>query len=99
MMHDYEHSIKTGFIEPDWTIMPDLIPDHAMTDETERILKYPGLKEDVYVLGFKPDHKIAGTGNRAGGSADYAQAAGHRSALSQPGSRGVVRGHAALAGK
>lgn len=58
MMHDYEHSIKTGFIEPDWTIMPDLIPDHAMTDETERILKYPGLKEDVYVLGFKPDHKI-----------------------------------------
>jgi predicted glycosyltransferase len=58
MMHDYEHSIKTGFIEPDWTIMPDLIPDHAMTDETERILKYPGLKEDVYVLGFKPDQKI-----------------------------------------
>jgi uncharacterized protein len=58
MMHDYEHSIKTGFIEPDWTIMPDLIPDNAMTDETERILKYPGLKEDVYVLGFKPDMNI-----------------------------------------
>src|SRR5579863_5648641 len=27
MMHDYEHSTKTGFLEPDWTLTPDMIPD------------------------------------------------------------------------
>src|SRR5258708_5180104 len=55
MMHDYEHSIKTGFIEPDWILMPDVIPERAMSKNPGRVLKYPGLKEDVYVLGFRPD--------------------------------------------
>jgi uncharacterized protein len=55
MMHDYEHSIKTGFIEPDWILMPDVIPERAMSRNPERVLKYPGIKEDVYVLGFRPD--------------------------------------------
>ncbi len=55
MMHDYEHSTKTGFIEPDWTFTPDIIPDHLMGKHSDHILKYPGLKEDVYVLGFKPN--------------------------------------------
>ena len=58
VMHDYEHSTKTGFIEPSWTLMPDVIPDKMMSKKTERLLKYQGLKEDVYVPQFRPDASI-----------------------------------------
>jgi uncharacterized protein len=58
LMHDYEHSTKTGFLEADWTLMPEVIPDNAMSRRSNRTLKYPGLKEDVYVPQFKPDPSI-----------------------------------------
>ena len=58
MMHDYEHSTKTGFVEPDWILMPDVIPDGVMARRTKGVLKYPGLKEDVYVPRFRPDRSI-----------------------------------------
>jgi predicted glycosyltransferase len=58
MMHDYEHSTKTGFVEADWIMMPDIIPAGAMSTRADRVLKYPGLKEDVYVPRFWPDPAI-----------------------------------------
>jgi predicted glycosyltransferase len=58
MMHDYEHSTKTGFVEPDWTFMPNVIPDGVMSKHSGRTLKYPGLKEDVYVPRFRPDESV-----------------------------------------
>lgn len=58
MMHDYEHSTKTGFVEPDWILMPDVIPDGIMSKKAERVLKYPGIKEDVYIPRFRPDPSI-----------------------------------------
>jgi uncharacterized protein len=58
MMHDYEHSTKTGFLEPDWVLMPDVIPDGAMVRRADTVLRYPGLKEDVYVPRFRPDASI-----------------------------------------
>jgi hypothetical protein len=58
MMHDYEHSTKTGFLESDWVLMPDVIPDGVMSKKPERVLRYPGLKEDVYIPGFQPDSSI-----------------------------------------
>jgi len=58
MLHDYEHSTKTGFIESDWILMPDMIPPEAMSKKTNRVLRYPGLKEDVYVPRFQPDPSI-----------------------------------------
>jgi uncharacterized protein len=58
MLHDYEHSTKTGFLEADWTIMPDVIPEGAMSRRGNRTLRYPGLKEDVYVPRFRPDASI-----------------------------------------
>src|ERR1700733_9278237 len=58
MMHDYEHSTKTGFVEPDWTFMPDVIPDGLMSKQSGRTLKYPGLKEEVYVPRFRPDPSV-----------------------------------------
>ena len=58
LMHDYEFSVKTGFLESDWILMPDVIPRGAMTKKKDRVLKYPGLKEDVYVPQFNPDRAI-----------------------------------------
>jgi predicted glycosyltransferase len=58
MMHDYEHNIKTGFIEAEWILMPDVIPDGAMTKKSERVVRYPGLKEDVYIPRFHPDPSV-----------------------------------------
>ena len=58
VVHDYEHSTKTGFIESDWILMPDAIPETAMSRKHERVLKYRGLKEDVYVPQFTPDASI-----------------------------------------
>jgi len=60
MMHDYEYTTKTGFLEPDWILMPDVIPDGVMSRKTNQILRYPGLKEDVYVPRFRPDPSILG---------------------------------------
>lgn len=58
MLHDYEHSTKTGFIESDWILMPDVIPNSAMSHHANRVLRYPGLKEDVYVPRFLPDPSL-----------------------------------------
>ncbi len=58
MMHDYEYSVKTGFLEPNWVLMPDVIPEGLMSKRADRVLTYPGLKEDVYTPGFQPDPSI-----------------------------------------
>jgi uncharacterized protein len=58
MMHDYEYSTKTGFLEPNWTLTPDVIPEKEMSRTQGHTLKYPGLKEDVYVPRFHPDPSI-----------------------------------------
>jgi len=58
MLHDYEFSTKTGFLEADWVLMPDVIPDGLMSKKSERVLRYPGLKEDVYIPRFRPDPSI-----------------------------------------
>jgi uncharacterized protein len=58
MLHDYEFSTKTGFLEPDWVLMPEVIPGELMSKNGSQVLKYPGIKEDVYVPGFRPDASI-----------------------------------------
>jgi len=60
LMHDYEHSTKTGFLEASWVITPDVIPDNSMSKKNNRTMKYPGLKEDVYIPRLKPDPAIYG---------------------------------------
>lgn len=58
MMHDYEHSTKTGFLEPNWTLTPDVIPNTAMGAKASSHLKYPGLKEDVYSHRLRPNAAV-----------------------------------------
>ena len=56
---DYEHS-SHGFLNlsADWAVVPDVIPVEAVQMDPKRVLRYPGIKEDVYVPGFKPNPAI-----------------------------------------
>src|SRR5216684_2652043 len=56
---DYEHS-SGGFLRlaADWEIVPDVIPADAIHLDPKRVLRYQGIKEDVYAPGFKPDPAI-----------------------------------------
>lgn len=55
LIYDYEHSTHTGFLHPDWVLSPEFIPGSPHRSLTNPSLKYPGLKEDVYVPGFIPN--------------------------------------------
>jgi predicted glycosyltransferase len=60
-MFDYEHAKWVGFVRPSWIMVPDIIPDEAVSVigiEKERVLRYPGIKEDVYAPSFRPDPSI-----------------------------------------
>jgi predicted glycosyltransferase len=52
---DYEFVAKMGFIRPDWIFVPQVIPDSEELRPKRQVLRYPGLKEDVYLPRLKPD--------------------------------------------
>jgi predicted glycosyltransferase len=56
LIFDYEHG--SVIIKPTVYIAPEIIPDTVKQWMKGRVLKYPGLKEDVYVPYFKPDPQI-----------------------------------------
>lgn len=58
LLLDYEYVHGLGFIRPDWIMIPDVIPSADVHFQADHILKYPGIKEDVYVGQFKPDPSI-----------------------------------------
>jgi len=58
LISDYEFSSAVPGMRPTWVMVPDVMPESAIQFAGARILKYPGLKEDVYVPDFKPDPSI-----------------------------------------
>jgi uncharacterized protein len=46
------------FLQPDWILVPEVIPDSGAGVAKRGIFRYPGLKEDVYVPRFKPDSAL-----------------------------------------
>jgi uncharacterized protein len=52
---DYEFTAKVGFLNSDWIFVPQYIPDSSAPKAKRQVMKYPGLKEDVYVHRFRPD--------------------------------------------
>jgi uncharacterized protein len=58
LIYDYEHSNHTGFLHPDWVLSPEYINESRHRSRRNPSLKYPGLKEDVYVPGFLPDPSL-----------------------------------------
>jgi len=58
VIFDYEYARSLKVINPTWTMMPEVIYPEADPHRHERALKYPGLKEDVYVPRFCPDPSL-----------------------------------------
>jgi predicted glycosyltransferase len=52
---DYEFASPLPGISPTWVMAPDVIPVESIRFRSERVLRYSGIKEDVYVPGFKRD--------------------------------------------
>lgn len=59
VIFDYEFA-RHLFIKPSWVMVPEVIPDAAVHFPKERVLRYPGIKEDVYAPSFKPDASLCG---------------------------------------
>jgi uncharacterized protein len=57
-MGDYEFATPWVFVRPTWSMCPAVIPDEVVPGCPKRILKYPGIKEDVYVPRFVPNPGI-----------------------------------------
>jgi predicted glycosyltransferase len=55
---DYEFVMKMQFLQPDWIIVPEVVPDCEVGTAKRGVARYPGLKEDVYVPKFKPDGSL-----------------------------------------
>ena len=55
---DYEFARFLPFVKPTWMMVPEVIPNSEVPAKESRILKYPGIKEDVYVPRFRPDYSI-----------------------------------------
>jgi predicted glycosyltransferase len=55
---DYEHAKVFAVVRPRWVIVPQVFPDDVWHMAPERVLKYPGIKEDVYVPRFRPDPRL-----------------------------------------
>lgn len=55
---DYEFAKIWAVVRPSWAMTPTMIPNDAMKLSGDRILKYPGIKEDVYVPSFHPQPGI-----------------------------------------
>ena len=55
---DYEYTQELIFIGPTYTMAPEIIPDSPLKKERDRVTKYPGIKEDVYVSSYSPDPTI-----------------------------------------
>ncbi|MBV9644678.1 MAG: DUF354 domain-containing protein [Verrucomicrobia bacterium] len=59
MIMDYEHAKTLPLVRPWWEIVPDVISDEGLhCRRKERIRKFSGIKEDVYVPEFSPDPSI-----------------------------------------
>jgi len=58
LIADYEHATTFVIIRPTWVMVPDVIPTGSIHTGADRVLHYPGIKEDVYVPRFRPDPSV-----------------------------------------
>ena len=58
IIFDYEYTTGLNFIAPDWTITPEFVSNKTEKGFKKGTLKYPGLKEDVYVADFEPNQEV-----------------------------------------
>jgi uncharacterized protein len=59
LIMDYEHTSTPPLVRPRWEIVPAIVSDEGLhCRRKEKIRKYTGIKEDVYVPDFKPDSSV-----------------------------------------
>ena len=58
VLADYEFVQDLVIFRPSWVIVPEIIPDESVGPRKNHILKYQGIKEDVYVPSFKANGSI-----------------------------------------
>jgi predicted glycosyltransferase len=57
-IYDYEFTQELVVFNPTYTMTPEIIPDSSIKLHRDRVTKYPGIKEDVYVSSYIPDPSI-----------------------------------------
>ena len=57
VMVDYEFSTIMPIIKPTWFMVPSVVPQGSKGFGCQ-VLKYPGIKEDVYLSKFQPDQSL-----------------------------------------
>lgn len=55
---DYEHTARVPSIRPTWLMVPSVISAGSLKFDSSRVMKYPGIKEDVYLPQFRPDPQL-----------------------------------------
>lgn len=55
---DYEFAKIWAGVRPSWAMIPTIIETGAVKLSPDRVLQYPGIKEDVYVPSFSPREGI-----------------------------------------
>jgi predicted glycosyltransferase len=55
---DYEFTTAVPSMRPTWLMVPSVVPDEHVDAGGPTILKYPGIKEDVYLSRFTPDRDL-----------------------------------------
>ena len=58
VLGDYEFTNKVKILGPKWMIFPEMVPNDTIAGSGITVLKYPGIKEDVYVSNLHPDRKL-----------------------------------------
>ncbi len=58
MAYDYELARGIPLFRPNYKLLPEVIPDSKIRKNAEKIIRYPGIKEDVYIHKFIPDSEI-----------------------------------------
>jgi len=58
VLADYEFVQDLVIFRPSWIIVPDIIPDSTVEQRKNHVLKYRGIKEDVYVPSFRPKPSV-----------------------------------------
>jgi uncharacterized protein len=57
-MFDYEFTSTTRYISPTWAMVPEVVATADVGYTHCPVLKYPGIKEDVYLSRFKPNRSL-----------------------------------------
>jgi predicted glycosyltransferase len=55
---DYEFVQTIPFVKPKMMFFPNMISKERLSKFPNKVKTYPGIKEDIYVPGFKPDDSI-----------------------------------------